>query len=269
MADLRGKVVVVTGASRGIGKGIAMGMGEAGATVYVTGRSTASQPGALPGTIEDTAALVTQRGGRGIAARCDHRVDAEAQALFERVVREQGRIDILVNNALATPDMQTLWGGGRFWETPLALWDELMTVGLRSHYVATRLAAPTMIAQGAGLVINVASHAAGGPGKSEKSRVVLPYSVGKAALHRLTNDMAVELRDRNVAVLEVWPPATKIEAVMAQPAMFGDLSGWREPVYTGRVLAALASAGEWMARSGETLVIEDLARGFGIDPAAG
>jgi dehydrogenase/reductase SDR family protein 1 len=266
MADLRGKVVVVTGSSRGIGKGIALGMGEAGATVYVTGRSTSRDPGSLPGTIEETAALVSERGGRGIAARCDHRKDADAEALFERVVREQGRIDILVNSALATPDMQTLWGGGKFWETPLALWDELMSVGLRSHYVATRLAAPTMIAQGSGLVIDVASHAAG-TGKSAKSRVVLPYSVGKAALHRLTNDMAVELRERNVAVIEVWPPATKIEAVMAQPGMFGDLSGWREPVYTGRVLAALAAEGRWMARSGETFVIEDLARDFAIDPA--
>jgi len=116
-------------------------------------------------------------------------------------------------------------------------------------------------------VINVASHAAG-TGKSAKSRVVLPYSVGKAALHRLTNDMAAELRERNVAVVEVWPPATKIEAVTAQPEMFGDLSGWREPVYTGRVLAAFAAQGDWMAKSGETFVIEDLARSFGIDPAA-
>jgi dehydrogenase/reductase SDR family protein 1 len=267
MADLRGKVVVVTGASRGIGKGIAVAMGEAGATVYITGRSTQAHRGRLPGTIEETAALVTKRGGQGLAARCDHRVDSDAEAVFERVAREQGRLDILVNNALATPAMETLWGGGRFWETPLDLWDELMQVGLRSHYVATRLAAPTMIAQGAGLVINVASHAAG-TGKSAKSRVALPYSVGKAALHRLTNDMAVELRDRNVAVVEVWPPATKIEAVLAQPEMFGDLSAWREPVYTGRALAALAARGDWMSRTGETIVVEDLAREFAIDPAA-
>lgn len=267
MTDLRGKVVVVTGASRGIGKGIATGMGEAGAVVYVSGRSTAEHRGALPGTIEETAALVTERGGRGIAVRCDHGVDSQAEALFARIVREQGRIDVLVNNALATPDMHTLWGGGRFWEIPLAPWDELMTVGLRSHYVATRLAAPTMIAQGSGLVINVASHAAG-TGKSAKSRVVLPYSVGKAAVHRLTNDMAVELADRGVSVVEVWPPATKIEAVLAEPAMFGDLSGWREPVFTGRVLAELVRRGEWMASSGQTLVIEDLARTFGIEPGA-
>jgi dehydrogenase/reductase SDR family member 1 len=267
MADLEGKVVVVTGASRGIGKGIAIAMGEARATVYVTGRSTAERPGSLPGTVEETASLVTERGGRGHAARCDHRIDSEVEELFAKIAREQGRIDVLVNNALASPAMQTLWGGGRFWEIPLTLWDELLNVGLRSHYVATRLAAPVMIARGAGLVINIASHAAG-TGKSAKSRVVLPYSVGKAALHRLTNDMAVELRERNVSVVEVWPPATKIEAVMAEPAMFGDLSGWREPVYTGRVLAALAARGDWMAQSGETLVIEDLARTFGIDPAA-
>jgi NAD(P)-dependent dehydrogenase (short-subunit alcohol dehydrogenase family) len=267
MADLRGKVMVVTGASRGIGKGIALGMGEAGATVYVTGRSTREHPGALPGTVEETAAGVTERGGHGIAARCDHRDDAQVRALFERVTREQEQLDVLVNNALASPEMRMLWGGGRFWEIPVALWDDLLDVGLRSHYVATRLAAPTMIAHGSGLVINVASHSAG-TGKSAKSRVVLPYSVGKAALHRLTSDMSVELHDRGIAVLEVWPPATKIEAVLADRALFGDLSGWREPVYTGRALAALVARGEWMARSGETLVIEDLARQFGIDPAA-
>src|SRR5215831_5483760 len=264
---LTGTIAVVTGASRGIGKGIALGLGEAGATVYVTGRSTDQSPGALPGTVGETAQQVTARGGRGVAVPCDHRDDAQVHALFERVLREQGRIDVLVNNAFATPEMSVLWGGGRFWEIPSALWDDMLDVGVRSAYVASRLAVPAMIEQGGGIILNISSPAATTP-KSEKSRVVLPYSVGKAALHRLTSDMAVELRDKNIAVVEVWPPATKIEAVLAEPQRFGDLSGWREPVYTGRALAKLlAGEGEATRRSGQTLAIENLASEFGVAPA--
>src|SRR5262245_58526791 len=104
MGGLSEKVAVVTGASRGLGKGIALGLGEAGATVYVTGRSTGRERGRLPGTIDETAAEVTRMGGQGVAVRCDHRVDSEVEALFTRVSREQGRLDILVNSAIATSE---------------------------------------------------------------------------------------------------------------------------------------------------------------------
>jgi dehydrogenase/reductase SDR family protein 1 len=260
---LGGKVAVVTGSSRGLGKGIALGLGEAGATVYVTGRSTSESPASLSGTIDETAAEVTRLGGEGIAVRCDHRVDREVEALFCRVEREQGHLDILINNAFATPEQRVLWGGQRFWEFPLSLWDDLIDVGLRSHFVATRFAAPTMIAAGQGLIVNVASHAAG-RSKSEKSRVILPYSVCKAGVHRLSADMAVELRDTGVAVLSVWPPASKTEGVLAQPDPFGDVSDWRPPLFTGRVIAALIAGEGALARSGQALVIEDLAEELGI-----
>jgi dehydrogenase/reductase SDR family protein 1 len=269
MGSLAGRVTLVTGASRGLGKGIALGLGEAGATVYVTGRSTGDARGKLPGTIEETAAQVTRLGGRGIALRCDHRIDSEVEAVFERIRREQGRLDLLVNNAFASPELQVLWSGERFWEFPVELWDQLIDVGLRSHFIATRLAAPIMIEQKSGLVIHVASHFAG-TAKSEKSRAILPYSVGKAGLHRLSADMATELRDRGVTVISVWPPASLIEGVLAQPELFGDLSGWRPPIFTGRVIAALASTGDPLARSGQALVITDLARELGVsDPVAG
>jgi dehydrogenase/reductase SDR family member 1 len=267
MGSLSGKVAVVTGASRGLGKGIALGLGEAGATVYVTGRSTSTSRAELPGTIEETASDLTRLGGRGIAMRCDHRVDAEVEAVFARVRREQGRLDLLVNNAFASPAQRVLWGGQPFWQIPVALWDDIIDVGLRSHFVATWHAAPMMIEQGGGLVINVASHAAG-RGKSATSRVILPYSVCKAGLHRLNADMAVELRDVGVAVVEVWPPASKTEGVLAQPDVFGDLSGWRPPLFTGRVIAAFASADHALARSGQALVIEDLAEELGVSAAA-
>lgn len=263
MDGLSGKVAVVTGASRGLGKGIALGLGEAGATVYVTGRSTDETAGVLPGTIDATAEAVTQLGGRGVAVRCDHRVDAEVEAVFARVEREQGRLDILVNNAFASPNQRVLWGGQRFWEIPLELWDDLIDVGLRSHFVAGRCAAGLMIRQRSGLVINVASHGAGA-GKSARSRVVLPYSVGKAALHRLSADMSVELRELGVAVVSIWPPASRTEGVLAEPEVFGDVGEWKPPLFTGRVVAAFAAAGDWMSRSGEALVVDDLANELGV-----
>ena len=266
MGSLSGKVAVVTGASRGLGKGIALGLGEAGATVYVTGRSTSTSRGELPGTIEDTASQLTRMGGRGIAVRCDHRVDAEVEAVFARVRREQGQLDLLVNNAFASPEQRVLWGGQRFWQIPVALWDDIIDVGLRSHFVATWHAASMMIEQGGGLIVNVASHAAGS-GKSARSRVILPYSVCKAGLHRLSADMAVELRDLGVAVVSVWPPASKTEGVLAQPDVFGDISEWRPPLFTGRVVAAFASAEDGLARSGQALVIDDLAEELGVSAA--
>jgi dehydrogenase/reductase SDR family protein 1 len=149
---------------------------------------------------------------------------------------------------------------------PIHLWDDVIDVGLRSHFVATRYAAEMMIEQRGGLVINVASHAAG-RGKSATSRSILRYSVCKAGLHRLSADMAVELRDFGVAVVSVWPPASKTEGVLAQPDVFGDLSEWRPPLFTGRVVAALASADFPLTRSGQALVIEDLAVELGVSAA--
>jgi dehydrogenase/reductase SDR family member 1 len=147
MASPEGKVAVVTGASRGLGKGIPLGLGEAGAKVYVTGRSTRHRAGDLPGTIEETADEVTRLGGCGVAVSCDHRNDGEVEALFERVRDDEGRLDVLVNNAMASPPQNVLWGGQRFWEMPIALWDDLIDVGLRSHFVASRFAAPLLIEQ--------------------------------------------------------------------------------------------------------------------------
>jgi len=265
VGGLSGTVAVVTGASRGLGKGIALGLGEAGATVYVTGRSTRAESGALPGTIDETADEVTSLGGRGTAVRCDHRDDSQVEELFARVRREQGRLDLLVNNAFASPEQRVLWSGQRFWEIPIALWDDLIDVGLRSHFIASRFAATTMVEQGRGLIVNVASHASG-RSKSPGADTIVPYSVCKAGLHRLTADMAAELREYGVAVIAVWPPGTRTEGVLAQPELVPNLSEWREPIFTGRVVAALATAGNGLERSGEALVVRDLADEFGIDP---
>ena len=132
--DLKGKVAVVTGASRSIGKGIALELGAAGATVYVTGRTV--EPGAMPGTVGETAAEIDALGGAGIGVACDHKDDAQVKALFERVAAEQGHLDVLVNNVFPAPVLAP-WLGQKFWDLPIEAWDEIVGVGTRSHYVAS------------------------------------------------------------------------------------------------------------------------------------
>jgi len=263
VGDLAETVIMVTGASRGIGKGIALGLGEAGATVYVTGRSTDTNREQLGGTIDETAAQVTQLGGAGVAVQCDHRIDSEVAAAFERIVREVGRLDVLVNNAFASPDQRVQWGGEPFWEIPASLWDDVITVGLRSHFVASRHAVRIMLEQGGGLILNVGSRYSL-EGKTSASPVILPYSVGKAGVHRLTADMAVELQDRGITVIEILPPATRTEGVVARADTFGDISTWHSAMFTGKVLAAFLAGGDAASKSGSTLRIVDLAVEFDI-----
>jgi dehydrogenase/reductase SDR family protein 1 len=255
---LQGKVAIVTGASRGMGKGVALGLGEAGATVYVTGRTV--EPGAapLPGTVGETALAVDRLGGRGVAVRCDHRLDAEIEALFRRVGEEEGRLDILVNNAFGQPpDMS--YGGVPFWELPTSLWDDLHIVGLRSHYIASRFAAPLMIAQGHGLIVNISS--AG----EARFTFNVPYSVGKAGVARLTQDMARELQPHGVAVVSLWPALTKTELVMAHPrlAPYAERTG-QSPQLTGRAVAALAADPAILEKTGQSLDIRDVALAYGF-----
>jgi NAD(P)-dependent dehydrogenase (short-subunit alcohol dehydrogenase family) len=200
-----------------------------------------------------------------VTVSCDHRNDDEVEALFARVRDEQGRLDVLVNNAMATPSQSVLWDGPRFWEMPIALWDDLIDVGLRSHFVASRFAAPLLIEQGRGTIINVASHGSvNGKNSSMMSDALIAYSVGKAGLHRLTSDMAVELLDAGIAVIAVWPPGTRTEGVLAEAEIFGDLSRWREPIFTGRVVAAFLATNEGLSRTGEALRITDLASELGV-----
>jgi NAD(P)-dependent dehydrogenase (short-subunit alcohol dehydrogenase family) len=264
IATLDGIVAVVTGASRGLGRGIALGLGEAGATVYVTGRSTDAAPGELPGTVGDTAGAVDAAGGHGVAVVCDHRDDDAVAGVFNRIRAEQGRLDVLVNNAQASPPQPVLWGGVPFWQLPTHLWDDLLEVGLRSHFVASARAVPVMVAGGRGLIINVASHSAINGKKPGGGGAILPYSVAKAGLHRLTSDMAAELDGTAITVVEVWPHATRTEGVLAAPQTFGDLASWHEPILTGRVLAALIAAHNWPERHGQALDLRALADELGV-----
>lgn len=258
MADLRGKVALVTGASRGVGRGVALGLGEAGATVFVTGRTEEEMKGAIPvaGTIHKTAAEVTALGGRGVAVRCDHTDDAQTRAVFERIAREQGRLDVLVNAAWG--GYEHFWDGTRFWEekgfwtTPVSRWDRMFAAGVRTQYVCAVLAAPMMIANKSGLIVNISSFAA------EHVNHGVAYGVAKSASDRMAACMAHELRPHNVAAVSLYPGLVRTESVLKAGEHF-DLSNSESPQFIGRAVAALAADPELMARSGQALVAAELA----------
>jgi dehydrogenase/reductase SDR family protein 1 len=251
---LAGRVAVVTGASRGIGRGAARALGEEGATVYVTGRTTGD--GEL--TIDTTARLVDQAGGRGIPVQVDHRDDAHIAALFERVADEQGQLHILVNNVYKIPDPPA-WGGG-FWEHPISIWDDQVGIGLRAHYVASWYAAPLLFAAGpGGFICNVSS-----PG-GQSYHFSCSYGAGKAGLDRLTADMAIELEPQGVAAVSLYPGTVATEFIQEWSAKRGtDLAGAQTTLAVGRAIVALALAPDLMARSGTVQWVEDVAEEFDV-----
>jgi len=253
MGTLQGKVAVVTGASRGVGKGIARALGEQGAVVYVTGRTS----GAGERTVEATARLVDEAGGEGRPVRCDHGDDAQIAALFARVREEAGHLDLLVNNVYKIPDPPA-WGGG-FWDHPLQIWDDQVGIGLRAHYVASWHAAPLLFAAGAGAaILNVSS-----PG-GRSYHFSCSYGAGKAGLDRLTADMAHELRERGVAAVVLYPGLVATEFIEDNLDQGVDLSKAQTPLFVGRAAAALVASDDLMARSGTIQWVEDLADEFDL-----
>jgi NAD(P)-dependent dehydrogenase (short-subunit alcohol dehydrogenase family) len=253
-------VVVVTGASRGAGKGIALALASSGATVYVTGRTRNEGDAPLPGTVQATADEINQRGGVGIAVICDHGDDEQVKALFEQVEREQGRLDILVNNALLVPD--GLVEKGPFWQKPLAL-QEILNVGMRSTYVASYYAAPLLVKTGGGLVVNTSSFGGRcymhGPA----------YGAGKAAVDKMAHDMAVDFKPFNVAVISLWMGLLKTErsnkVFKESPELYASVEAVAEsPEFPGLVIAALANDPLLMERSGKVWVGAELGVEYGV-----
>ena len=255
-------IAIVTGASRGAGRGIARALGTHGCTVYVTGRSETEADAQVPGTIHATAAEVTAAGGTGIPMRCDHSDDDQVKAMIERVIAEQGRIDILVNNACAVAD--ALSAPGQFWEKPLSI-GNMIDVGLRSGFVASWLAAPHMIKQDKGLILFTSSpgsmHYCFGPA----------YGAHKAGIDKMAFDMGVDFADAqaNVAAVSVWMGALATERLLgmidAAPEQYGHLANTLEsPDYTGQVAWAIFNDPDMMRFNGRTVIGAEVGKDFGI-----
>lgn len=253
-----GKVVVVTGSSRGIGRGTAVAFAEKGATVYVTGRTTTGEL-----SIGETTRLVDEAGGHGIAVEVDHGNDAEIGDLFARIGKEQGRINVLVNNVYKIPNPPA-WGGG-FWDHPIQVWDDQVGIGLRAHYVASWHAAPLLFAGGeGGFICNVSS-----PG-GQSYHFSSSYGAGKAGLDRLSADMAIELKPKGIACVSLYPGSVATEFIKAASASRGtDLSKSQTTLGVGRTIAALATAPDLMERTGTIQWCEDVSRDFDVRDETG
>jgi NAD(P)-dependent dehydrogenase (short-subunit alcohol dehydrogenase family) len=268
--SLDGRVALVTGASRGIGKGIALELGAAGATVYCTARTVETHDD-LIGTLPETIADIAELGGSGVALRCDHSDDAATEEVFARIASEQGRLDVLVNNACGTPEFAEAIGTS-FWDLPRTSWDDSMDVGLRSNFVCSQLAAPTMVAQGSGLIVNVSSHGA------VDYLLSVPYGVAKAGVDKLTRDTALELKSHGVTVVSLWPGLVKTEHLMAQATELPDgrvqahgldlgFAEW--PRFSGRAVVAIATDPEVLRHTGASLVPAQLALDYGFTDVDG
>jgi len=292
---LAGKVALVTGASRGLGKGTAIGLGEAGATVYVTARTLAT-PGALPGTAEQTAQDITAAGGTGIAVQCDHTDDTQVDAVFTRIRQDQGKLDILVNCVYPAPGIlpttgPKMTGGAPFWQTPVNEgWEAAFTLGVRAHYVATQKAMPLLL-ESCGLIVNISS-----PGNYVYI-ISTMYGMGKAANERMVAQMAQELEDTGVSIMTLWPGLVKTEIMGGtlehEPAMMREILSlvwtnidgadkqladmdldqmmnlFETPVFTGRGVAALAADPNIKTKSGHVLALPALANEYGFTDTDG
>jgi dehydrogenase/reductase SDR family protein 1 len=288
MTNLAGKIAVVTGASRGIGKAIAQELGRAGAVVYLTGRTrTGETPFCqLAGSIDETAASINDAGGTAFAISCDHTQDEQTQSVFEHIQNEQGRLDLLVNNAWAgyqqmqhkleealkgkkskgkmIAGMEEAFGEftNKFWELSLADWDTMHRVGVRSHYIASVLAARMMTAAKKGLIVNVTADV------SEQGGQVA-YSMAKSSINRMTADMAAQLREYEVSVVAIQPGMVLTEMFEERYRKGfldeGDYPRFEAPAFVGKCVAALAADDEIMNRTGSLLQTKEIAATYGLE----
>ena len=256
MGELTGKIAVVTGSSRGIGRGIAVGLGEKGATVYITGRSK----GKGPLTIGETAEMVNEAGGLGIPVAIDLADDKQIEALYGQINKEHGRLDIHVNNAFKIPN-PPVWGG-KFWEHPIQVWDDQVGIGLRAAYVASVHATRLMMRNNSlKLIVNISSSG------SERYALSASYGIAKMGTDRLTRDFAVEGKEDGLCVVGLWPSLVLTDFIL-ESIDKGDIELDEEnsetPLYTGRVIAALATNEDRFERNGQVLTTAELALHYNI-----
>ncbi|KAL1229675.1 Dehydrogenase/reductase SDR family member [Trichinella spiralis] len=273
---LSGRVALVTGASRGIGRGVALQLGEAGATVYITSRpvdkSDSSEIADLP-TLEKTAEEVNGRGGKAIAVYCDHSKDEEIKALFQRIEEEQnGQLDILVNNAYSGIKAIANCIGKKFWECEPEIWDDINNTGLRNHYICSVYAARLMVPRKSGLIVTISS--VGGL----RYLFNVPYGVGKAACDRMAVDCAEELKAENVAYISIWPGAVQTELILNNLDTVSEMavgSFDKETVknifingesteYVGKAVVHLAADKDVIKRTGRVYFTADIGREYGF-----
>jgi dehydrogenase/reductase SDR family member 1 len=261
--SLHGRVALVTGASKNIGKGMALEVAAAGATTYVTARTLDDAPGAI-GSLHQTVAEIEAAGGKAVALACDHTDDAQVEAVFDRIRKDEGRLDIVVN--VASPDFSEMVGVP-FWEIPFRHITACLDVGPRSDYVTTALAARMMVPQGSGVVINISSHGA------KQHLLSVPYGMGKGAIDKLTQDSATELRAHGVAVVSLWPGLVLTEGLLANAevgpdgtrTLHGlDIGFGETPKFNGRAVVALASDPQILEKSGGSFWSSRLAREYGF-----
>ena len=268
-------IALVTGSSRGAGRAIALELGSIGATVFVTGRSVHGGPATdnVPGTIDETAAEVTNRGGHGIPVRCDHTSDADVEALFARIQKDQGRLDLLVNN---------VWGGyehpdcrpltiAPFWEQSLQQWDRMFTAGVRAHLTASRLAVPLMLPQRRGLIVSTTANLRTLPYMKN-----LFYDLAKNAVSHLVWAMAQELREHGITAVAVAPGFMRTERVVeaftragAAAALDGPGGPKETPAYLGRAVVALNADPRVIEKTGQLLEVGQLAQEYGFTDVDG
>lgn len=262
MGEAGRPAALVTGASRGVGRGIALGLADDGWTVVVTGRG--SGDGQPSDALRGVAAEVDDRGGVGVALACDHRDDDAIAGLFTRLDERGLDLGLLVNNVWAGPGLESMLRP--FWERPVSDWDLLVGLGLRAHYVASRQAAPRMVARGRGLIVNISSFGARGRLHS------VAYGVSKVGLDKMAADMAVDLADTGVTTLSLWPGLVRTETLLA--AGIEEIEGFpvaeaETPEFIGRVVAALVADPGTARRSGHTLVATEVADEYGITDERG
>jgi dehydrogenase/reductase SDR family protein 1 len=250
MKPLKDKIALVTGGTRNVGKGIALALGEAGATVYVTGRSIT----------ENDVKGITKAGGKGIAVICNHENDDEVKTIFELIEKNEGKLDILVNNA---------WGGYNrlrnrkkyrsegfkwkdpFWKQPLELWEEMNNVGVRSNYVASVYATQLMLKQKKGLIVNISFYA------SRKYYGNVIYGVAKAAVDKMTMDMSEELKKSKITCVSLYPGYIDDKKSMKKPNPKKETS-----IFVGRAIVAMSSDKNIMKKTGQILVAAELAKEY-------